>query len=122
VEAMLRVKAKANAGRPKAPASKAQKDEFYKSWEWRTLRIKVLNEFGARCMCCGSTPEHKDMNGKPVKIVVDHIKSLHKHWHLRLKRDNLQVLCDECNQGKAAWDETVVTGYRCSECGRTKSK
>ncbi|RYX78525.1 HNH endonuclease [bacterium] len=86
--------------------TKDRKKELYGSWEWRTLRIKVLNEFGARCMCCGATPEHKDMNGRPVKIVVDHIKSLHKHWELRLKRDNLQVLCEECNMGKGAWDET----------------
>lgn len=96
-----------NAGKQKKIIpTKDRKKEFYGSWEWRTLRIKVLNEFGARCMCCGATPEHKDMNGKPVKIVVDHIKSLHKHWELRLKRDNLQVLCEECNMGKGAWDET----------------
>lgn len=85
------------------PKSKA---DFYASWEWRTLRMKILKEFGAVCMCCGSTPKHTDMNGEPVKIVVDHIKPLHTHWDLRLSRDNLQVLCDECNQGKGAWDDT----------------
>jgi 5-methylcytosine-specific restriction endonuclease McrA len=83
-----------------------RKKEFYASWEWRTLRMKVFNEYGKRCMCCGATPDHKDMSGIPVKIVVDHIKSLHKHWDLRLQRDNLQVLCEECNMGKGAWDET----------------
>lgn len=31
-----------------------QKEEFYKSWAWRELRKKVLNEFGARCQCCGA--------------------------------------------------------------------
>lgn len=41
-----------------------------------------------------------------MKIVVDHIKPLSKFWHLRLERSNLQVLCDECNMGKGAWDET----------------
>jgi len=90
---------------PKNP-TKSAKAAFYASWEWRTLRMEVLKQFGARCMCCGATPEHKDMAGNAVKIVVDHIKPLHHHWGLRLQKKNLQILCDECNQGKGAWDET----------------
>jgi 5-methylcytosine-specific restriction endonuclease McrA len=86
--------------------TKDAKTDFYASWDWRTLRMEVLKEFGAVCMCCGSTPQHKDMSGNQVKIVVDHIKPLHHHWSLRLQKTNLQVLCDECNQGKGAWDET----------------
>jgi 5-methylcytosine-specific restriction endonuclease McrA len=86
--------------------SVAMKDVFYRSWDWRTLRMEVLKERGARCECCGSTPEHTDMSGNPVKICVDHIKPLAKNWHLRLDKSNLQILCDECNQGKGAWDET----------------
>lgn len=86
--------------------TKSSKEEFYASWGWRTLRMEVLKEFGPVCMCCGSTPKHLDMAGNPTKIVVDHIKPLHTHWHLRLDRKNLQVLCDECNQGKGAWDTT----------------
>lgn len=85
---------------------KNEKAEFYLSWEWRTLRTKVLQQYGARCMCCGATPEHKTIGGEPVAIVVDHIKPLSKRWDLRLDRGNLQVLCQECNQGKGAWDET----------------
>jgi 5-methylcytosine-specific restriction endonuclease McrA len=86
--------------------SKEDKAAFYASWEWRTLRMEVIKEFGAICMCCGATPRHKDMSGEPVQIVVDHIKPLSKHWGLRLDRTNLQILCAECNQGKGAWDET----------------
>lgn len=86
--------------------SQAEKTEFYLSWEWQTLRKKVLNEFGPRCQCCGATRDHLDMAGRPVRIVVDHIKPLHNFWSLRLERSNLQVLCDECNKGKGAWDET----------------
>lgn len=82
------------------------KDEFYASWEWRTLRMEVLKEQGATCNCCGASKGDRDMAGKPVKIVVDHIKPLSKHWHLRLDKSNLQVLCDECNMGKGNWDET----------------
>jgi 5-methylcytosine-specific restriction endonuclease McrA len=85
---------------------KQEKTDFYQSWEWRTLRVKVLQQYGARCMCCGAAPEHVTVGGEPVMIVVDHIKPLSKRWDLRLDRNNLQVLCQECNQGKGAWDET----------------
>lgn len=82
------------------------KNAFYKSWEWRTLRMEVLKEHGRRCQCCGATPDAKTVNGRNVTIVVDHIKPLSRFWHLRLTKSNLQVLCDECNQGKGNWDET----------------
>lgn len=88
------------------PPSKREKDDFYSSWEWATLRKKVLNEFGARCQCCGATKDDVDSGGKRVMIQVDHIKSLHHHWSKRLDQNNLQVLCRECNMGKGAWDET----------------
>jgi len=89
----------------KAPTV-ATKDAFYKSWEWRTLRMEVLKEHGHACQCCGAEPGMKTASGDPVRICVDHIKPLSKFWHLRLDRTNLQVLCDECNQGKGAWDQT----------------
>lgn len=86
--------------------SREQKAEFYASWAWRTLRMKILKRYGAVCMCCGAQPGDTGASGLPVRIVVDHIKPLSVHWHLRLDKNNLQVLCDECNQGKGAWDET----------------
>ncbi len=82
------------------------RDAFYQSWDWRTVRMKTLQRHGYRCQCCGATGKDRDMLGQPVRIVVDHIKPLYTHWHLRLEEDNLQVLCDECNMGKGAWDET----------------
>lgn len=88
-----------------APAA-STKEEFYKSWQWRTLRMEVLKEHGRACQCCGAEPGMKDAAGDPVRICVDHIKPLSKFWHLRLDRKNLQVLCDECNQGKGNWDQT----------------
>lgn len=91
--------------KPRAPTVGA-KDEFYKSWEWRTLRMRVLKEHGRSCQCCGAAPGMTAASGEPVRICVDHIKPLSKFWHLRLDRTNLQVLCDECNQGKGNWDET----------------
>ena len=91
---------------PKSKITKAQKSDFYKSWEWRTLRMEALKDRGSRCECCGATPEHMDMSGLPTKICVDHIQPISLYWHRRLDRTNLQILCDECNQGKGAWDET----------------
>lgn len=82
------------------------KKAFYASWDWRTLRMEVLKEHGHRCQSCGATPNDSTVSGAKVRIVVDHIKPLSKFWNLRLDRTNLQVLCDECNMGKGAWDET----------------
>lgn len=86
--------------------SVTSKNEFYASWEWRTLRMEVLKEQGRACQCCGAEPGMKTAAGDPVRICVDHIKPLSKFWHLRLDKNNLQVLCDECNQGKGNWDQT----------------
>ena len=82
------------------------KENFYASWQWKELRFQVLKLNGRACQCCGATAGTRDAAGKPVKIVVDHIKPISKFWELRLQRTNLQVLCDECNMGKGAWDET----------------
>lgn len=82
------------------PGTKTDKQMFYDSWEWTTLRMQILKRFGRTCMCCGAKP------GNGVIMHVDHIKPLSKYWELRLDPDNLQVLCNTCNKGKGAWDET----------------
>lgn len=75
-------------------------DDFYDSWEWTTLRYKVILKFGRRCMCCGRTPEDG------IKIHVDHIKPRSLNRELELEIDNLQILCGDCNKGKGGWDQT----------------
>ena len=75
-------------------------EEFLKSREWRELRYEVLQKYGAKCMCCGA------VKGGEVYICVDHIKPRYKYPDLKLEFDNLQVLCNECNHGKGAHDET----------------
>lgn len=74
---------------------------FYDSWLWKKLSYQVRKERGNRCECCGAS---SNMSG--VRIVADHIKSVRKHWHLRLDPKNIQVLCHDCNMGKGARDET----------------
>lgn len=73
--------------------------EFYRSYRWRRLRIDVLEENraafggGLTCECCG---DHD-----AARYHVDHIYPRSSHPELALIADNLQVLCDACNIGKA---------------------
>ncbi len=72
-------------------------DSFYRSYQWRKLRVAALEANRSRygmlaCECCGmidATPFH-----------VDHIYPRSTHPDLALDPDNLQVLCDDCNIGK----------------------
>lgn len=75
-------------------------DEFYASWEWKRVRYEALKRYGARCMLCGAKAEDG------ARICVDHIKPRSKYPLLQLDVNNLQVLCNDCNMGKGAWDET----------------
>ena len=75
-------------------------DAFLQSYEWRKLRYQVLKEDGRKCRCCGTVPE------QGAQMMVDHIKPRRRYPGLALERSNLQVLCDDCNQGKGSWDET----------------
>lgn len=73
---------------------------FLQSPDWRRLRYEVLRERGKRCECCGAVTGEASRGGM-VRIEVDHIKPISKFWHLRLDRENLQVLCRDCNSGKS---------------------
>lgn len=75
-------------------------DGFYKTPEWRRLRYLALKNCGGRCQCCGA----KASEG--AVLHVDHIKPRYKFPELSLWLDNLQVLCEDCNIGKGAWDDT----------------
>lgn len=81
--------------------NRRQKDkDFFESREWRELRYRVLLKHGRRCMCCGATPD------QGVILHVDHVKPRSRYPELELSFDNLQVLCENCNLGKGAWDQT----------------
>ena len=62
-------------------------DNFLYSNEWLSLKRKVHEKYGYRCMCCGFTPKNKR------KSNVDHIKPRKFFPDLALDFDNLQVLC-----------------------------
>jgi len=69
--------------------------DFLKSFEWRQLRLQAFKKYGRVCLCCGATP------GNGVVLNVDHVKSRRRFPHLALDIENLQVLCGDCNHGKA---------------------
>jgi len=73
---------------------------FLNSYEWRTLRMVVLKKRGARCECCGATPDDG------IRINDDHVKPRKLFPDLALDESNLQVLCETCNAGKGNWDST----------------
>lgn len=78
----------------------APSDEFYRSERWRKLRYKALLQNGGRCQCCGATAEP----GRSLH--VDHIKPRSKFPQGAFDLKNLQVLCEACNLGKGASDQT----------------
>jgi 5-methylcytosine-specific restriction endonuclease McrA len=80
--------------------SKSTSNDFLQTFEWRRLRMQALKKYGAKCMCCGATPQSGAI------MNVDHIKPRKIFPELALDIDNLQVLCGECNHGKGNWDMT----------------
>lgn len=76
---------------------KLDRQEFYKSREWRELRYLVLSHYKNICMCCGARPPD-------VVLHVDHIKPISLFPKLCLVFNNLQILCEQCNLGKSNLD------------------
>jgi 5-methylcytosine-specific restriction endonuclease McrA len=64
---------------------------FYKSQEWKALRLAALKDCKYRCAACG-----RDLRGKGNSR-VDHIKPVRTHPHLRLVLSNLRCLCPSCD-------------------------
>lgn len=73
---------------------------FLQSKAWKRVRYDALMKHGRRCQCCGRSPDDG------VVLNVDHILPRILHPELALHIDNLQVLCNECNEGKANRDMT----------------
>jgi 5-methylcytosine-specific restriction endonuclease McrA len=83
--------------KPVSKPKRKAKDNFYSSWEWKGVRYEALLLHGRRCQCCGWSPT----DGGTGYLVVDHIKPKANYPHLALDINNLQVLCNDCNMGKA---------------------
>jgi len=74
--------------------TKAQKSEREKMT--KKLRFQILERDGFRCKACGADPRNDD----EVRLHVDHIVPIALGG--KTVEDNLQTLCQKCNQGKGA--------------------
>lgn len=86
---------------PKIPWTELTGAAFYASREWQTLRYAILAKYDGHCQACGRSRRQHE-----VVLHVDHIKPISRFPHLKLDPDNLQLLCQDCNLGKSAWDQT----------------
>lgn len=82
---------------PRSKIAPETADRFYRSYQWRKLRVGALEANRTRygmlaCECCGMIDA--------AHFHVDHIYPRSTHPDLALDPDNLQVLCDDCNIGK----------------------
>lgn len=75
-------------------------DRFYLCEAWRKLRYQALKNSDGRCECCGASPKDG------IQLHVDHIIPRSQCPKRELDITNLQVLCEDCNLGKGAWDQT----------------
>lgn len=75
-------------------------DRFYVSEAWRRLRYLALRNSEGKCCCCGASA------ADGAKLHVDHVVPRFQDPKRALDITNLQVLCEDCNLGKGAWDST----------------
>lgn len=73
---------------------------LYASTEWKARRYEAFMRGGGRCALCG----RGRIDG--VVMHVDHIVPLSVNWSRRLDPSNLQILCEDCNEGKSNRDST----------------
>ncbi|MDY0855471.1 HNH endonuclease [Bacillus thuringiensis] len=76
--------------------------KFYKSKEWRALRLKAIERAKNECEHCKqkgkvTTRDTLDKRGRKMKMDVNHIKPVKTHPHLALDLDNLEYLCVRCH-------------------------
>jgi hypothetical protein len=80
---------------PKSKERKISKDQYF----------RILNRDGHRCLSCGRVPsdEHPLNSARNIKLVVDHVYPISDAEKFSIDPygdENLQVLCDFCNEGK----------------------
>ena len=85
---------------PQNPPDASERQKFRDSSQWRALRYDCLTLSEGRCCLCGRTAHDG------TTLQVDHVVPITVDWSKRMERDNLQVLCKDCNEGKSNRDAT----------------
>lgn len=75
-----------------------ERDRFYTTPEWISIRKEILSQQGQECTRCGSEEG----------LCVDHVVPRNTRPDLALEPSNLQVLCRSCNSKK----RSKTTDYR----------
>jgi len=78
---------------------------------WKNLRLGVLEIYGPLCMKCGASNR---------RIDVDHIKPKSLFPELALTFENMQVLCEICNQEKGVKSQIDYRSVELVIVGRQK--
>ena len=65
--------------------------KFYKSKEWRQMRIKALQRDNYECCMCRDKGKYRKAD------CVHHIKEVKEYPELSLTFDNLMSLCNTCH-------------------------
>ena len=73
-------------------STREQRNQFYNSSEWRTIRRQVLKRDHYECVWCREEGKVTTEN-----LEVDHIKELEFYPEFALDLDNLRTLCKECH-------------------------
>ncbi|MGQ8823670.1 HNH endonuclease [Bacillus sp. NA_146.1] len=76
--------------------------KFYKSKEWKALRLIAIRRAKNECEHCKqkgkvTTRDTVDERGRKMKMDVNHIKPVKTHPHLALDLNNLEYLCVRCH-------------------------
>jgi len=85
------------------PTKEQQDPNFYRSPEWRALRVRVFAAWGRDCLICGKNIE---------PMTIDHVYPRSKFPELELEFTNCQPACSPCNRKKSNTDFTDYRDYR----------
>jgi 5-methylcytosine-specific restriction enzyme A len=72
---------------------KKMNQDLYNTSQWRKLRREVIKEHPYCCMC-GTEGSRENF------LTVDHIRAARGNESLFYDKNNLQVLCRQCHNGK----------------------
>jgi|TARA_B110000211_G_C13911774_1_gene478706 5-methylcytosine-specific restriction endonuclease McrA len=97
--------------------------KFWASDDWKQLRDEFLDDVWQKLKKSLDTNKHKFFKcnycdedvSKSKNLNVDHIKPIKNYWNLRLDKNNLQILCKDCNKFKGNKEHGYTLKEDCIE-------